>query len=325
MRCLALSLAALLLITCTVSVAHSQQKIYRIGHILSIESQLGAGSTAFSNEVSKRTGGKIKIEQQPNAALGGEVEMLDGLKLGTVDFAFITGAPLPNIIADIGVFNTPFIFRDIAHAHAVLDSPLGRAYLDKFKEKGMIALAWGENGLRHITNSKRPVKTPEDIKGLKLRLPQSVVMSTGFKTLGVETVSLPFPQVFEALRSGQIDGQENPISTIVSAKFAQVQKHLSLTGHVYDPAVILVSQDTWEEFSPEEQAILLEAAKAGAKASREYNEKELKAGVDSLRKQGMEVVEQVDREMFARAVKPAYPEFEKIYGAAVIKKIQEIQ
>jgi len=306
-----------------VTTAHAQQKTYRIGYILSTESQLGAGAIAFADAVAKQSGNKIKIEQQPNAALGGEVEMLNGLQLGTVDFAFITGAPLPNIIPAVGVFNIPFIFRDIAHAHAVLDSPLGLSYLEKFKDKEMVALAWGENGLRHITNSKRPIKTPEDIKGLKLRLPQSDVMRIGFKELGVDTVSLPFPQVFGALQSGQIDGQENPISTIVSSKFAQVQQYLSLTGHVYDPAVILVSKATWEELSGEEQAILVEAAKVGAKASRDYNAKEAKAGVENLRKQGMEVTDQIDRAKFAAAVQPAYPEFEKMYGAAVIKQIQD--
>ncbi|MGA2226670.1 MAG: DctP family TRAP transporter solute-binding subunit [Syntrophobacteraceae bacterium] len=325
MNYLGRSLVLLFLFLLVAPAAQSQQKTYRIGYILSTESQLGAGAIAFADEVAKRTGGKINIEQQPNAALGGEVEMLKGLQLGTVDFAFITGAPLPNIIPEIGVFNIPFLFRDIKHAHAVLDSPLGLSYLEKFKDKNMIALAWGENGLRHITNSNRPINTPEDIKGLKLRLPQSDVMLIGFKMLGAETVSLPFPQVFGALQSGQIDGQENPISTIISSKFAQVQKYLSLTGHVYDPAVILVSKDTWDEFSADEQATLYEAAKAGAKTSREYNAKMENTGVDILRNQGLEVVDQIDRAKFRAAVLPAFPEFEKKYGAGVIKQIQSMK
>ncbi|MGO9530371.1 MAG: DctP family TRAP transporter solute-binding subunit [Syntrophobacteraceae bacterium] len=325
MNYLGRSLVLLFLFLLVAPAAQAQQKTYRIGYILSTESQLGAGGIAFADEVAKRTGGKINIEQQPNAALGGEVEMLKGLQLGTVDFAFITGAPLPNIIPEIGVFNIPFLFRDIKHAHAVLDSPLGLSYLEKFKDKKMIALAWGENGLRHITNSNRPINTPEDINGLKLRLPQSDVMLIGFKMLGAETVSLPFPQVFGALQSGQIDGQENPISTIISSKFAQVQKYLSLTGHVYDPAVILVSRDTWDEFSADEQATLYEAAKAGAKTSREYNAKMENTGVDILRDQGLDVVDQIDRAKFRAAVLHAFPEFEKKYGAGVIKQIQSMK
>lgn len=319
------SLIFLVLFLLVAPATQAQQKTYRIGYILSTESQLGAGAIAFADEVAKRTGGKIKIEQQPNAALGGEVEMLKGLQLGTVDFGFITGAPLPNIIPEMGVFNIPFLFRDIEHAHAVLDSPLGLSYLEKFKDKNMIALAWGENGLRHITNSKRPINTPEDLKGLKLRLPQSDVMLIGFKMLGAETVSLPFPQVFGALQSGEIDGQENPLSTIISSKFAQVQKYLSLTGHVYDPAVIVVAKDTWDEFSADEQATLYEAAKAGAEASRAYNAKMENTGVDILRNQGLEVVDHIDRAKFRAAVLPAYPEFEKKFDARVIKQIKSMK
>ena len=319
------SLVFLFLFLLAAMEVQAQQKTYRIGYILSTQSQLGAGAIAFAGEVARRTGGKIKIEQQPNAALGGEVEMLNGLQLGTVDFAFITGAPLPNIIPEIGVFNIPFLFRDILHAQAVLDSPFGLSYLEKFRARNMIALAWGENGMRHITNSVRPIRAPRDLEGLKLRLPQSEVMLIGFKMLGAETVSLPFPQVFGALQSGRIDGQENPLSTIISSRFAKVQKYLSLTGHVYDPAVILVSGDTWDEFSAVEKAVLYEAARIGAKASREYNARMESGGVDILRRQGLEVVDQIDRARFRAAVLPAFPEYGKKYGADVIKRIQDMK
>ena len=165
--------------------------------------------------------------------------MLKAVRLGTVNLAFITGAPLPNFVPDIGVFNIPFLFRNLAHAHAVLDGPIGQSYLEKFREKGLVALAWGENGMRHITNSKHEIRSPEDLKGLKLRLPQSEVMLIGFKALGADVKPLAFPQLYGALQSGQFDGQENPIATIQSSKFNQVQKYLTLTGHVYDPAILV--------------------------------------------------------------------------------------
>jgi TRAP-type transport system periplasmic protein len=188
----------------------------KIGYILSTDSQLGAGAKAFVDELEKRTKGLIKVEQFPNSALGGEVEMLKGVQLGTVDLAFITGAPLPNILPEVGAFNIPFLFRDAAHAHAALDGPLGQDYLQKFRTKDLVALAWGENGMRHITNSKRAVRTAEDLKGLKLRLPQSEVMLAGFKALGADVAPLAFPQLYGALQSGQFDGQENPIATILA-------------------------------------------------------------------------------------------------------------
>jgi TRAP-type transport system periplasmic protein len=163
------------------AIGQQNPKTLKLGYILSRHSQLGAGAEVFAEEISKRTQGRYRIDQYPDSALGGEVEMLKAVQLGTVDLAFITGAPLPNFVADVGVFNIPFIFRDVKHAHAVLDGPIGKSYLAKFHDKDLIALAWGENGLRHLTNSRREIRTPEDLRGLKLRVPQSDVMLAGFK------------------------------------------------------------------------------------------------------------------------------------------------
>jgi tripartite ATP-independent transporter DctP family solute receptor len=306
-----------------VTEASAQQVSYKMGYILSRESQLGAGATVFADEVAKRTGGRITIEQQPNAVLGGEVEMLKGMQVGTVDMAFITGAPLPNIVPEAGVFNIPFIFRDANHAHAVLDGPIGQSYLEKFKEKDLVALAWGENGLRHLTNSKHPIAHPDDLKGLKLRLPQSEVMLIGFKALGADVATLPFPKLYEALQSGTFDGQENPIATILSSKFSQVQKHLTLSGHVYDPAVILISSDNWNDLKENDRTALIEAAKAGAKASRDFAAEAERKGVETLRQQGMDVVESIDRAQFSAALQAVRPDYEKMFGATIIKQIEE--
>ena len=305
--------------------AQAQQKTFKIGYILSRESQLGAGAAAFADEVAKRTGGKITIEQQPNAVMGGEVEMLKGMQVGTVDMAFITGAPLPNVVPEVGVFNIPFIFRDAEHAHVVLDGPLGQSYLEKFRTKDLVALAWGENGLRHITNAKRPIVQPDDLKGLKLRLPQSEVMMIGFKALGADVASLPFPKLYEALQTGQFDGQENPIATILASKFSQVQKYLTLSGHVYDPAVILVSTDLWNDLKDDEKVALSEAAKIGAKVSRDFAAEAQRKGVDLLRQQGMSVVEKIDRAQFVTALSAVRSQYENKFGAPVIKQIEDVK
>ncbi len=201
------------------------------------------------------------------------------------------------------------------HAHAVLDGPIGQDYLRKFESKDLVALAWGENGMRHLTNSKREIHTPADLKGLKLRLPQSEVMLIGFKALGADPALLPFPQVFGALQSGQFDGQENPIATIMSAKFGQVQKYLTLSGHVYDPAIFLASPDMFNELPDEDKKILIEAARAGAQASRKYAAEAQEKGVAALRQAGMTVTTEVDRTLFAKAMASAMPEYEKRFGA----------
>jgi tripartite ATP-independent transporter DctP family solute receptor len=302
--------------------APAKARTLRMGYLLSTDSQLGAGATAMAAEVSRRTGGRILIQQFPDSALGGEVEMLKGVQLGTIDLAFITGAPLPNVLAEVGIFNIPFLFKNLAHAHAVLDGPIGDDYRKRLSGKDLVALAWGENGMRHITNSKRPIATPDDLKGLKLRLPQSQVMLLGFRALGTEASPLPFPQLYGALQAGVFDGQENPIATIRAAKFAQVQKFLTLSGHVYDPAVIVMSPDAHDELSAEDRAIFSDAAKTGARSSRVFAAEAEASGVAALQQAGMQVLTGIDRARFTAAMAPANPEFDKLFGKQQVEDIR---
>jgi tripartite ATP-independent transporter DctP family solute receptor len=309
---------------CLLAPASGQSvKVLKLGYILSTDSQLGAGGTVFADEIAKRIQGRYRIEQYPNSALGGEVEMLKAVKLGTVDLAFITGAPLPNIMPGIGVFNIPFLFRDLAHAHAVLDGPIGQSYLEKFRDEGLVALAWGENGMRHITNSKHEIRSPEDLKGLKLRVPQSDVMLAGFKALGSDVRPLAFPQLYGALQSGQFDGQENPIATIQSSKFNQVQKYLSLTGHVYDPAILFMSTDDFDELSADDKRSFIEAAKLAGDASRQFAAAAEAKGVSELAKTGMQVIKDIDRSKFANEMASANLDFDRRFGSELISNIRE--
>jgi tripartite ATP-independent transporter DctP family solute receptor len=305
--------------------AAGEAKTLKIGYILAPNSQLGAGATAFAETLAKKTDGRFKVEQAANSALGGEVDMLKGLQLGSVDLAFITGAPLPNFVPEVGVLSVPFLFRDAKHAHAVLEGPVGAELLGKFTAKDLVALGWGENGMRHITNSKHPIAAPEDLKGLKLRVPQSEVMLAGFKALGADAAPLPFPELYGALQSGKFDGQENPIATIVASKFAQVQKHLTMSGHVYDPAVFFASKDVWEDLSEADRAAFVEAAKAGGAASRKFAAEAEANGVAALEKDGLAVVKSIDREKFVAALAPAMGGYAEKFGPELIAKIRDVK
>ena len=295
----------------------------RMGYLFAKESQLGAGTTAMADEVAKRTGGRIRIQQFPDAALGGDVEILKAVQLGSVDLAFVTGAGLPSIVATTDIVHIPFLFSSAAHAHAVFDGPVGQALSKQLAAKDLVPLAWGENGMRHMTNSQRPIAVPDDLKGLKMRLPQSEVMVLGFKALGAETGMLPFPQLYEALQSGQFDGEENPIATIQAAKLEKVQKFLTMSGHVYDPAIIVMSPDAHDELSAEDKAILADAAKLGAAASRNYAAAAEQSGVAALKQAGMQVVTEIDRTRFAAAAASAMPEFERRFGREQIERIRQ--
>ena len=294
----------------------------KFAYILPTHSQLGAGADAFAAEVAKRTAGRFAVELYPNAMLGGEVAVLDAVKAGAIELAFVTGAPLPNVVPAAGIFDMPFLFRDAPEARRLLDGPIGDAYLRMFDAAGLHALAWGENGLRHLTTDRRVVRTPADLAGLILRLPQSDVIEEGFQALKVEARQIPFPQVYAALRTGTVNGQENPISTIVSSRFYEVQRHLTLTGHVYDPAVLLVAQDLWSELSPADRDAFAAAARAAADASRDYADKAERSGLEVIKAAGVEVVERIDRTAFAAAVGAAEPGYEKRYGREAIERIR---
>jgi tripartite ATP-independent transporter DctP family solute receptor len=303
--------------------ARAATRTLRIGYILPEQSQLGAGAIAFAEAVAKQTEGRISIQQFPDSALGGDVELAKGVQLGSIDLALITGFGLPGILPEIGVFNIPFLFKSVQHAHAVFDGPIGESYRQHFAAKDMVLLAWGENGLRHLTNSKRPIVTPEDLKGLRIRVPQTEVMLIAFRELGADAAALPFPQLFDALRAGKFDGEENPIATIQAAKFNQVQKFLTLSGHAYDPAAFVVSPDVFDELSTADKAAFVAAAKIGAAASRRYAAEAAVAGVIALEQGGMTIQRSIDGARFAAAMAGANAEFEKRFGRALIEQIKQ--
>ena len=231
-------------------------------------SHYGVAIDTFAREVDARTNGRYKIQTFYAGALGAERESVEGVQLGTLDLTLTSTGPLPNFVPEVAIFDIPFLFRDYAHARAVLDGPIGQDMLQKFPPKGMVALAWGENGFRHMTNSKRPVNVPDDLKGLKMRTMENPIHIQAYKQFGILPTPMAFTEVFTALQQGTVDGQENPLSVITSAKLDQVQKNLSLTGHVYSPAVILMNKAQWDKLSAADKQAFLDAAKEAVKANR---------------------------------------------------------
>jgi tripartite ATP-independent transporter DctP family solute receptor len=229
---------------------------------------------------------------------------------------------VPNFVPDAKILDVPFLFRDKAHARAVLDGPIGQELLGKFDAKGFKALAWAENGFRHMTNSKRDVKAPDDLKGLKMRTMENPVHIAAYKGLGIITTPMAFPEVFTALQQGTVDGQENPLPVIMSAKFSQVQKHLSLTGHVYSPCIFVMNKASFDKLAAADKTAFLEAAKVAVKANRDRVDQDDANGVKELRAQGMTVIEDVDKAKFVAQLAPVNAEFEKQFGKANLDKIR---
>lgn len=301
------------------------QTVMKISISTAQNSHQGIAIDTFAKEVEKRTNGRYKIQTFYNGALGGERESIEAVQLGTQELAFSSTGPVPNFVPETKILDVPFLFRDKAHARAVLDGPIGQDLLKKFESKGFKALGWAENGFRHMTNSKRPVNTPEDLKGLKMRTMENPVHIAAYKGFGIVTTPMAFPEVFTALQQGTVDGQENPLSVIIAAKFDQVQKHLSLTGHVYSPAIWVMNKAAFDKLSAADKKAFLEAAKEGTKANRARVDEDDAKGVADLRSKGMSVVENVDKAKFVKALAPVNAEFEKQFGKATIEKIRNFK
>jgi tripartite ATP-independent transporter DctP family solute receptor len=204
----------------------------------------------------------------------------------------------------------------------VLDGPIGQEMLQKFPPKNIVALAWAENGFRHMTNSKRPVNVPEDLKGLKMRTMENPIHIQAYKQFGILPTPMAFTEVYTALQQGTVDGQENPLSVITSAKLDQVQKNLTLTGHVYSPSLILMNKAQWDKLSAADKQAFTDAAKEAVKANRaRVDEDEAKAVAD-LRAKGMAVVEKVDKAQFQATLAPVYADFGKRFGQENIDRIK---
>ena len=299
-----------------------QPRVLRIGFTTPRDSQFGAGALEFASYVERNCGGRLRVELYPVGEVGGELEMCQDVAAGTLEMAFASSVVFATIAPELSIFDIPFLFRDLAHARGVLDGEIGKSALARLEPKGIVGLAWGENGLRHLTTFDRAVHRPEDLKNLKLRVPQSDVMVDSFKAIGADVHQLPFPELYAALSSGSFQGQENPIATIVATNFDKVQHYLCLTGHVYSPAAFLISKQVFERFSPEDQHALRIAGAAGSKASRIYIDRAEKNGLDELRRRGMNVVEDIDRPAFVASLASLESKFQKQFGKDNIDAIR---
>ena len=301
------------------------QTAMRISISIAQNSHQGVAIDTFAREVEKRTSGRYKVQAFYSGALGGERESIEAVQLGTQELAFSSTGPVPNFVPEARILDIPFLFRDKAHARAVLDGPVGQEMLAQFEPKGFKALAWGENGVRHMTNSKRAVNAPEDLKGLKMRTMENPVHVAAYKGFGIITTPMAFPEVFTALQQGTVDGQENPLSVIMAAKFDQVQKHLSLTGHVYSPAIFLMNKASFDKLSAADKQAFIDSAKEGVKLNRARVDEDDSKGVAELRAKGMQVIDNVDKSKFQTALVPVYADFDKQFGKAAIDRIRNFK
>ncbi|MDZ4189589.1 MAG: TRAP transporter substrate-binding protein [Hydrogenophaga sp.] len=286
--------AAVTLATLGAGLAQAQDiknRIIRFGYGLNEVSNQGRAAKVFADEVEKASGGKMKVRAIGAAALGSDVQMQQALIGGAQEMMVGSTATLVGITKEMAIWDTPFLFNNTKEADAVLDGPVGQKVMDKLQEKGLVGLVYWENGFRNLTNSKRAVTKFEDMEGIKLRVMQNTVFIDTFKTLGANAVPLAFSELFTALETKTVDGQENPFNTILSSKFYEVQKYLTVTNHVYSPWIVLVSKKYWDGLSKDEQKVLLDAAKKSRDFERQDTRAEGAKALADLKGKGMQINE----------------------------------
>jgi tripartite ATP-independent transporter DctP family solute receptor len=302
------------------------QTVLKLGHVLAKGSHYDVGANAFCDALDKNTQGRYKCQVYPASALGGEREQIEAVQIGTQDLVITSTGPVGNFVPEIKIVDVPFLFRDYAHARKVLDGKIGQDMLAKFNNHGLVALAWSENGFRHMTNNKRAIVSASDASGLKMRTMENKVHMEGYRAFGIQPTPMAFPEVFGALQQGVVDGQENPIPVILASKFSQVQKHLSLTGHVYSPALIITSPRIYNKLSEADKKAFMDASAKSVEATRKKVNEDEANGIAQLERDGMQVVKQVNSASFRDALlKGPAASYAKEFGADNIATIQAVK
>ena len=277
----------------------------KLGHYAPVSHPGNQASKMFAEAVDKRTNGAIKISVFPDNQLGSPPEQLEQNIMGAIDMSLPTQGALDKYSKKFAVVMLPFIFRDAEHAYKVLDGPFMQWAAPDLDKQGLIFLANWEWGFRNLTNNARPINTPDDVKGLKIRTPPEVQLQAAMEALGGTVTKISFPELFMALKQGVVDAEENPLSVIFYNKFYEAQKHLALTNHVYNSWVHVMSKKTWEKLSPEQQKIVREESKAAGNWMRAQIQKDEANLIKQLKDKGMQVTtpKQAD---FKAKMKPAY-------------------
>lgn len=292
-------------------------KVIKLAHVVNEKDGFHIAALKFKELVEQKTNGQVKIEVFPNASLGDERTLIEGMQLGTVDMGVITNGPIANFMPQIAVFEMPFIFASPEEAYKVLDGEVGQKVLKSLESINLKGLAFAERGFRNLTNSKRPVNKPADVAGLKIRVMENPVYIDTFKALGANTVPMAWTECLTALQQGTIDGQENPVGVIYSFKLYESQKHLSLTKHTYAPATILMSKKVFDSLPKETRDILVKSAQEAAVHERKVNNDQMADQIKALKEKDMQIIEQPDLASFQEAVKPVYEKYGSKFGSLI--------
>ncbi|EXI62829.1 hypothetical protein MHD_06815 [Mannheimia granulomatis] len=256
----------------------------------------------FNDLLQEKSNNTLKLSLFPDSTLGNAQTAISGVRGGTIDLAMSSSSNFTGLVPKLNVIDIPFIFKDRNHAYAALDGEIGQGLLKSLEEQGLKGLAFWEVGFRAFSNSKHPITKPEDIKGLKIRTNQNPMYIQAFSILGANPVPMPLSELYTALETKAVDAQEHPIGIFWSAKLYEVQKYFSFTNHGYTPLIVVMNKAKFDALSPEQQKVLVETAQEAGNYQRQLNLENEQKIIDSLKKAGIEFVDNLDTTPFKNAV-----------------------
>jgi tripartite ATP-independent transporter DctP family solute receptor len=286
----------------------------RLAHVVNEQDGFHIAAVKFQDLVAERTEGAVTIELYPNASLGDERTLLEGMQIGTVDMGVITNGPVANFVEEMAVFELPFLFPSPQAAYDVLDGPIGQELLDKLSEVNLKGLAYAERGFRNLTNSERPVNTPKDMEGLRIRVMENPVYVDTFRALGANAIPMAWTEALTAMQQNTIDGQENPANVIHSFKLYETQGYMTLSRHTYAPAIFVMGMPVWNKLPEAAQAVVVQAAQEAAEHERRVNAEMESQQLADLREAGMQINDTPDIKAFQAAVVPVYEKYGEQFG-----------
>ncbi|KRB93502.1 TRAP transporter substrate-binding protein [Noviherbaspirillum sp. Root189] len=302
-----------------------QERTIRFGHLNNPDHPVSFGVKRFAELVSKKSDGKLKVQEYPSSTLGNELQQQSALQGGIQEMSAPATTSLAGIVKEFGLIDFPFSINSYEQADALLDGPLGQALLAKLPEKGLVALGFWDLGFRNVTNSKRAIMRPEDLEGIKIRVIPNPVFLETFKAFKANPTPMPFSELYGALESKAVDGQENPFAVILSNKMYEVQKYVSATKHVYAANILLVSKRFWDKLSPAEQKILKDAATEATGYQRQVSRAAAQRAVSELQAKGMQYNElnAAEQARMRQVAKPVTDRFAATYDPAIVKIYNE--
>lgn len=305
-----------------------QSRNFKVAFVQNNDHPHGIGVKKFGELLEEKSGGKMKARGFGGGQLGGDAQVISSLQGGVLDMTLVSPGLLTGLVKEFSVFDLPFFFNDYREVDAVMDGPVGTRLLEKLPEKGLIGLGYWDHGFRNLSTAKRPINKMEDIEGLKVRVIQIPIFIDTFAALGANPVPLPFPELYTALETGTVDGQENPFASIETSKFYEVQKFAATTGHVYNPLVAIFSKRVWDKLSEDERRIVQEAATEAGLYERQVSRDANQKSMQTLREAGMQITElpasEIDR--MRQKVKPVTDKYVQSIGPELVQEMQaEVQ